>query len=291
MSPWIWILIGTTTLLLGALFYWALVITEGAYMGARVVAWTYDLVASRYDSIKQFNPTHDKWLLSGPLLHKLRDVHGPLILDVATGTGRVPLLLMENPQFQGYVVGLDLAARMLDRAQDKLAGHQGRYGLIRHDARDLPFPDQVFDAVSCLEALEFMPSPQRVIDEMARVLRPGGVFLITNRVNWERRLMPGKAFSTDEMRQMLQHAGLTGVEIRPWQVYYDLIWAQKPGSRSRLGHGTWDLENILRCPQCHSTPLQEAQTAWRCSNCGREYPVENRILVTDSPVHTRQQPD
>lgn len=42
------------------------------------------------------------------------------------------------------------------------------------DAANLPFPDSSFDAVVCLEVLEHVPAPQRVMNEIARVLRPGG---------------------------------------------------------------------------------------------------------------------
>jgi ubiquinone/menaquinone biosynthesis C-methylase UbiE len=223
MPIWLWSLIGGVALFLSAFLYWAFVITEGAYLGARIVAWTYDLAASKYDAIKQFSPLDDTWLLASPTVNRLRHVNGPLILDVATGTGRLPLALLRHGRFRGYVIALDLSTKMLRQAERKLGKHEGRWTLVRRDAQDLPFPDHTFDAVSCLEALEFMPSPRRVLGEMARVLRPGGVFLVTNRVNWERKLMPGKAFTDDEIRALLQEAGLTDIKIRPWQVYYDLI--------------------------------------------------------------------
>jgi SAM-dependent methyltransferase len=146
------------------------------------------------------------------------------------------------------------------------------------DAQDLPFPDETFDAITCLEALEFTPAPQRVLDEMARVLRPGGVFLVTNRVNWERKLMPGKAFDDDTMRAMLARASLTHVTIRPWQVYYDLVWAHKPGHASRLGRATLPLREIVRCARCAHTPLEEKSDAFYCPNCAQEVALDGDIL-------------
>jgi hypothetical protein len=129
-----------------------------------------------------------------------------------------------------------------------------------------------------LEALEFMPSPQQVIVEMSRVLRPGGVLLITNRVNWERKLMPGKAFSDEELQRMLAEANLTQIDIRPWQVYYDLIWARKVGNPSRLGRGTRPLEDVLRCTRCLHSPLHRAAGSMACPVCGTAYPFEDHIL-------------
>jgi ubiquinone/menaquinone biosynthesis C-methylase UbiE len=275
---WFWVLGSSAILFLAALLYWAFIVTEGAYLGARVVAWTYDLAATRYDTIKQFSPMDDAWLLASPMINKLREINGPLVLDVATGTGRMPLALLNHPRFDGYLIALDLSKKMLLHAQAKLGSHRGRHTLLMRDAQDLPFPRDTFDAVSCLEALEFMPSPQRVLSEMARVLRPGGVFLVTNRVNWERKLMPGKAFTDDEIRALLTNVGLIDVVIRPWQVYYDLIWARKPGALSRLGRGTQDLGKYLCCPQCGNTRLERNLDRLHCAQCSLNYPINGHIV-------------
>lgn len=275
---WVWLLAGLAFLLLGAFLYWALIITEGAYLGARTVAWTYDLTARRYDDIKQFNPQDDAWLLAGPLLRALRDVDCPLVLDVATGTGRLPLALLDRPSFRGTVIGLDLSRKMLHQAREKMLAHAGRYALVWRDAQHLPFPDGTFDAVCCLEELEFMPSPGRVLDEMVRVLRPGGVLVITNRINWEGKLMPGKAFTDDQLRAMLGEIGIAQVEFRPWQVYYDLIWARRGGVPSRLGYGTREVNEILRCPRCGHAPLEERSGHLGCPACGQTYPFERDVV-------------
>ena len=49
------------------------------------------------------------------------------------------------------------------------------------DAQALGIADHVFDVVLCTEVLEHLPEPQRAIDEMFRVLRPGGTLLLTTR--------------------------------------------------------------------------------------------------------------
>ena len=50
---------------------------------------------------------------------------------------------------------------------------------IVSDILDIPEPDASFDAVLCTEVLEHLPDPVRAVDEMARLLRPGGTFIIT----------------------------------------------------------------------------------------------------------------
>lgn len=223
----VWLAIALS-LALALILYWLLVTTEGAYLGPRVVAWLYDLSAGRYDAIKRFNPGDDDYFLALPLLRALNDVPVPRVLDVATGTARLPVALLRKPDFQGRVIGLDLSWQMLTLAQRKARRYGLRLHLIRQDAALLPFADNTFDAVTCVEALEFLANPRHALQEMSRVLRPGGVLLVTNRVNWEARLMPGKAFSNLQMRALLESLGLRQILIQRWQVCYDLVWARKP---------------------------------------------------------------
>ena len=278
----IWVAVGFALLALGLCLYWAFIITEGAYLGGRTVAWTYDLTATRYDGIKHFNPFDDARFLAVPMIESLRQVDCPLVLDVATGTGRMIQALLDRPSFGGTVIGLDLSYRMLQQAESKLSAYASRHALIWCDAQYLPFPDDMFDAVSCLEALEFMPSSRRVLLNMARVLRPGGVFLATNRVNWERRVMPGKAFTDSQLRAIFSEVGLVGLSVRPWQVYYDLIWARKPGEQSRLGRGTYELAQVLRCPRCAYSPLVGFPDHLFCPSCGRECAINGHICSISS---------
>ena len=88
-------------LLLFLLFYWLIIDTEGAFLGRRVVVWLYDLTAHRYDAIKEFDTADEEHLVVRPLMAALADCPAPVILDVATGTGRVPFDLLQQPTFTG----------------------------------------------------------------------------------------------------------------------------------------------------------------------------------------------
>jgi ubiquinone/menaquinone biosynthesis C-methylase UbiE len=92
----------------------------------------------------------------------------------------------------------------------------------------LPFTEGGFDVVVCLEVIEFTPDPAETLSELVRVLRPGGWLLITNRVGWEAALILGKTRSRARFPNWLRGAGLTEIEVYPWQVDYDLVWARKP---------------------------------------------------------------
>jgi SAM-dependent methyltransferase len=214
--------------LAGSLVYWLLVLSEGVYLGRRAVIALYDRGAASYDAVKQVRPQDDAVYLARPLLKRLSEIDVPLVLDVATGTARLPLSLTRQLDFRGRVVGLDLAGLMLAIAQHKTRSHRTRVGLVRQDAMALPFADASFDAVTCIEALEFLPQPLGALAEMSRVLRPGGQLLISNRVGADALFFPGRAFRSDAFYGQLQALGLVDTGTRRWQEHYDLIDATKP---------------------------------------------------------------
>jgi SAM-dependent methyltransferase len=217
-----------TVLLAGAFIYWLLILSEGVYLGKKAVIALYDWGAAKYDQVKQVQSHDDALYLARPLLAALKGVQSPLVLDVATGTGRLPLSLLRQWDFQGRIMGLDLSRRMLAIARRKTYSQRHRVALIREDAMALPFPDSIFHAVTCIEALEFLPRPWGALAEMVRVLRPGGQLVITNRVGWDTLFLPGRAYRPEVLERKLHALGLTSVRSRRWQVHYDLIEAQKP---------------------------------------------------------------
>jgi ubiquinone/menaquinone biosynthesis C-methylase UbiE/uncharacterized protein YbaR (Trm112 family) len=273
---------------LAALVYWQLAVAEGTYLGARFVARTYDWIASRYDAIKQFNPRDEDWFVAAPLLAALAGVDQPLTLDVATGTGRVPVTLLRN-HYGGQIIGLDLSRRMLRQAWAKLQPYRSRVQLVWQDAACLPFSDGTFDAVTSLESLEFLTDPPGALAEMVRVLAPGGVLFITNRVGHAARLLPRRAMSRTAFETLLARLPLEEVQIRRWQVSYDLAFARKRGTLGRRGHGGADLAALLRCPAClgrldlvPSLPCTQQNDQGKkqlsCPACGQLYPVQEGIV-------------
>nr|HID15091.1 class I SAM-dependent methyltransferase [Anaerolineae bacterium] len=242
----VWVALVLGLILLGLLLYWQLVIAEGTYLGPRVVALLYDWSAWAYERIKQFDVGYEQWFLGLPLARALELIPAPLVLDVATGTGRLPRALLRQPAFRGHIIGLDLSRRMLREAVRRTAQFADRLTFVWQDARHLPFDDDTFDAVTCLEALEFTPDPRAVLAELVRVLRPGGVLLVTNRVGRDAKLLPGRAFPRDEFEHLLRAFPLDEVKVDRWQVDYDLAWAVKAGEPR--GGSIRPLVEIMRCP-------------------------------------------
>ncbi len=222
-----WVL-GIGILLLALLLYWELIIAEGAHLGPRVVAALYDWVAPGYDRrLKKFDLDTEDQILGLPLAAELAAVDAPRVLDVAAGTGRAARTLLRQTAFDGGVVSLDLAGRMLAAGRRAAPHWPGRALWVRGSADRLPFPDRAFDAVSCLEALEFFPDARAALGECLRVLKPGGLLLVTNRIGWEARLIAGKTYAPAAFLSLLAELPLEAVRVEPWQVDYDLAWARK----------------------------------------------------------------
>jgi SAM-dependent methyltransferase len=98
------------------------------------------------------------------------------LLDAGCGTGIVTRrLVADRPRLR--VTGADFTHRMARTAAERLPGT-----IVVTDVRRLPFADRTFDAVTSVWLLHLMPGPDDVlaaVAELARVLRPGGVWVTT----------------------------------------------------------------------------------------------------------------
>lgn len=276
MSNWvIWVTGLLSLVILGIVAYWQLVIAEGTYLGQWVVTRLYDLAANHYDGIKQFDADMEAIFLGRPLAAALRDIPAPLVCDIGTGTARLPLALLAQPTFQGKIVGLDDSRRMLKIAARKTGGYGNRLALIWHDTTRLPFADGVFDAVTCLEMLEFTPDPHKQLAEAIRVLRPGCVLLTTQRKGFDACMMPGKVFTPGQMMDLLERLGIIDVHILAWQVDYDLVWGRRDGSAAAGARAALE---VLQCPRCDAPTFAEDNQVIRCEQCSALYPIRDGII-------------
>ncbi len=277
MPAWFpWALVALGLALAAVLAYWQIGVAEGAYLGQRIVTWLYDLTAQKYDMIKQYDVEMEAVFLGRPLAEALRAVPRPLVLDVGTGTGRLPLALFAQPGFRGQAIGIDASRRMLAIAADKLRGDAHRLLLVWRDAARLPFADGTFDAVSCLEMVEFTPDPGAQLAEVIRVLRPGGILLTTRRRGINARLMPGKTHSPAALRKLLGQLGIAHVEIMPWQVEYDLVWGLRAGRLTP--EPSLHPLLALRCPCCEASDWEEDATSLACCTCRAVYLVRGGVV-------------
>jgi ubiquinone/menaquinone biosynthesis C-methylase UbiE len=126
--------------------------------------------------------TYDRWYATplGQLVDRVEqeaifalmpEVNGLRLLEVGCGTGNISLALAHRG---AQVVGLDASGPMLARAQDKARQEGLAISWIKGLASGLPFVDGSFDGVLCILALDFMTHREMALQEMVRVLRPGG---------------------------------------------------------------------------------------------------------------------
>lgn len=100
--------------------------------------------------------------------------NGDRVLDVACGTGIVARRAATRVGDSGSIVGLDVNEKMLAVAAETTTDGHPPIEWRQDDATDLPFSDEEFDVVSCQQALQFFDDPSTAIEEMRRVLTPGG---------------------------------------------------------------------------------------------------------------------
>ncbi len=140
----------------------------------------FDSVASRYDLMNDLMSLgiHRLWKRSAIELAGVR--RGQRVLDLAAGTGDLAQRFSGIVGPEGTVVMSDINAAMLGRGRERLTD-LGLVGNVRYtlaNAEALPLPDNWFDCVTIGFGLRNVTNKQNAINEMFRVLRPGGRALI-----------------------------------------------------------------------------------------------------------------
>lgn len=139
----------------------------------------FGAAAARYatSSYHQSSPDLEKMLNAVDLTGREQ------VLDVGTGTGHTALAFAPHV---ASVIGLDMTEAMLEKARE-LAMEQGASNADFElgDAMDLPYESERFDLVTCRVCAHHFDDAQRAVEEMARVLRPGGWLLVVDSVSPE----------------------------------------------------------------------------------------------------------
>jgi ubiquinone/menaquinone biosynthesis C-methylase UbiE len=157
---------------------------------------------------------------------------GEKVLDVACGTGIVAMLAAEKVAPGGYVAGLDANPGMLAVARSIMPDTSIEW--YEASAEAMPLPDDAFDVVLCQMGLQFMEDKLVALQEMRRVLAPGGRFILNlpgptadvfaimanamaQNINAQAAGFVNQVFSLydrDEIQQLMRHAGFNDVNIQ-----------------------------------------------------------------------------
>ena len=138
----------------------------------------FNEISGRYDFLNHLLSLGIDFSWRRKLVNQLSYYHPENVLDVATGTGDLALLIGSlNPK---KIIGIDIAGEMLSIAKQKavLKHLHERITFQEGDAEDLPFPEESFDAVTVAFGVRNFETLGRGLSEMKRVLRTGGVMMI-----------------------------------------------------------------------------------------------------------------
>jgi demethylmenaquinone methyltransferase/2-methoxy-6-polyprenyl-1,4-benzoquinol methylase len=142
------------------------------------VGEVFDRVAERYDLMNDLMSLglHRVWKSFAIALARPRP--GERVLDVASGSGDLAKALARRVAPGGEVWLTDVNRSMLQRGRDRLLDSGALAPAVQCDAERLPFPAAYFDCVSVGFGLRNMTRKDAALEEMVRVLKPGGRLLV-----------------------------------------------------------------------------------------------------------------
>ncbi len=131
-------------------------------------------IADRYDTITILLSFGRDRAWKRRLVRLARPAPGMHALDLATGTGDIAFALAGEGR---QVVGLDITLRMIELAEQKIGTRAAAPRFLVGDMLALPFPPSRFDLVTTGYGLRNVADLEAAIDEISRVLKPGGQLL------------------------------------------------------------------------------------------------------------------
>ena len=139
------------------------------------VATMFDNISGTYDFLNHFLSLGIDIIWRKKAIKSLRSIKPKLMLDVATGTGDFAFesLKILNPD---KIIGVDISQGMLDVARKKITNRklQDKFEVQLGDSEGLLFDEHTFDAVTVAFGVRNFENLQKGIDDIFRVLKPGG---------------------------------------------------------------------------------------------------------------------
>jgi len=215
-----------------------ILMSDAAQTHKALVAGFFGRAAASYDR----TGPHAFEYFGRRLVERAQIPGGARVLDVATGRGAVLFPAAAHVGPQGYVVGIDVAAPMVQLTAAEIRQRGVTNAEVRQmDAEHLAFPEVRFDWVLCGFGLMFFPDLPRALAEFRRVVRRGGRVAVTSRgeedapVQRFNALVRASGFdirlgvhalqTPAALNEVLRQAGLTDIQVTGEEV--DFVYADE----------------------------------------------------------------
>lgn len=201
---------------------WWQVSVQRVYPTTTQLSQTYDRVADWWHQHLRLLGYSDAYrqlwrkLLNANILPSGKD--NLTVCDCGIGTAAFSLAFAQTISATAHITGVDLSAKMLDRAHQQLNQANIRHQICQSDVNKLPFADNSFDAVMSAHMLEHLPNPARGLQEMVRVLRPGAPLILvvtqSGLLGWSIGWHWGnRCFRQQELLAIVRDTGLTHLQF------------------------------------------------------------------------------
>ena len=147
------------------------------------VAQMFDNISENYDGLNRVISLGIDVSWRKKVVKLVSEVNPKKILDIATGTGDLVLMMAElNPD---KIVGLDISPGMLEVGKQKVnkANLSDKIEMVVGDSENIPFEDNTFDAITVSFGVRNFENLDKGLTEIYRVLRPGGKFVVLETSN------------------------------------------------------------------------------------------------------------
>lgn len=144
------------------------------------------------------------------------------ILDIGCGGGANIARLLQRT-LQGTVTGIDFSPVSVQKSTkvNAKAIREGRCRVLEGNVANLPFAEDSFDVVTAFETIYFWPDIEHCFNEVKRVLKPGGQFVIVNEsdgsgemdAKWESMIEGMHTYTPEEIRHHLTNIGFNDLNI------------------------------------------------------------------------------
>lgn len=152
------------------------------------------------------------------LIYQLRKLSGGRVLDVATGRGNFIHYLAEGLKDFDSITGIDyIDESVLEQVSKSF--QDSRIYFLRMDASKMEYPDSSFDIVTLSNSLHHLKDMNAVLQEIMRVLKPGGAFILNEMICDNQ--------SPSQMTYVLMHHWWAKIDMELGKLHYETFPRQK----------------------------------------------------------------